>query len=192
MRLVRQPLPTCSALRRFSTSCSPARCPGAFPTVTWSSTTSSAPSRRRVRLRTSFHRRSRRLFIGHLLSCPKIARRCTSVPMPTKPEPVTPTTPEPVATKSQARGRLTVHADPYADVWIDGRCSSTTPIVDLVLPVGRHRVRGVHAHRPRPAPGDVFLHPPALRPVRPLHRRDTRLDETPSGTGGLTSLGKRC
>jgi len=64
--------------------------------------------------------------------------------MPTKPEPVTPTTPEPVATKSQARGRLTVHADPYADVWIDGRCSSTTPIVDLVLPVGRHRVRLVN------------------------------------------------
>jgi len=63
---------------------------------------------------------------------------------PATPEPVSPKTPEPAATKPQARGRLTVHVDPFADVWIDGRFTSTTPIDNLALPVGKHRVRLVN------------------------------------------------
>jgi len=43
-----------------------------------------------------------------------------------------------------ARGRLTVHADPFADVWIDGRFVNTTPIENLTLAVGSHRVRLVN------------------------------------------------
>jgi serine/threonine-protein kinase len=42
------------------------------------------------------------------------------------------------------RGRLTIHVDPFADVWIDGRFVRTTPIENLALPVGTHRVRLVN------------------------------------------------
>lgn len=66
------------------------------------------------------------------------------VPIPAKPEPVSSKTPEPAAIKPQARGRLTVHVDPFADVWIDGRFASTTPLDNLALPVGKHRVRLVN------------------------------------------------
>jgi serine/threonine-protein kinase len=46
--------------------------------------------------------------------------------------------------KPPAHGRLTVHVDPFADVWIDGRFVKTTPIENLVLSVGTHRVRLVN------------------------------------------------
>jgi serine/threonine-protein kinase len=63
-------------------------------------------------------------------------------PSATKPEPSA-TKPEPSATKP-ARGRLSVHVDPFADVWIDGRFVKTTPIENMSLSVGRHRVRLVN------------------------------------------------
>jgi serine/threonine-protein kinase len=50
---------------------------------------------------------------------------------------------EPTTAKPQ-RGRLTIHVDPFADVWIDGRFVRTTPIENLSLPVGTHHVRLVN------------------------------------------------
>jgi eukaryotic-like serine/threonine-protein kinase len=48
-----------------------------------------------------------------------------------------------VAAASAARdgGFLTVNADPYATVYVDGKKHGFTPVVRLALPPGSHRLR---------------------------------------------------
>ena len=69
------------------------------------------------------------------------------VPPPTPPvkQPARATPPTPRQAKPAPTGRLRLFSEPWAEVYVDGQATNrTTPIDDLALPAGRHRLRLVN------------------------------------------------
>ena len=44
------------------------------------------------------------------------------------------------ATVTLPNGTLSVNALPWAEVWVDGRSSGTTPLANLAVPIGSHEI----------------------------------------------------
>jgi serine/threonine protein kinase len=67
--------------------------------------------------------------------------------------------PDAGATKAvRTKGRVSIHASPFADIYINGRAIGTTPI-DLELPSGSYRVRLVNAPRGQDVTISVVVSP---------------------------------
>src|SRR6266513_891538 len=49
--------------------------------------------------------------------------------------------PPPPAPQAAAEGLITVAADPYGEVFIDGTDVGQTPVVEYAVPVGKHTIR---------------------------------------------------
>jgi len=64
------------------------------------------------------------------------------VPVPRRPAPPKPREQAPVA---QAQGFLTIAADPFGEVYIDGVDAGQTPLVEYAVKPGRHTIRIEHA-----------------------------------------------
>jgi len=65
------------------------------------------------------------------------------VPAPSSPAPHA--KPRPAAPVPAAQGFLTIAADPFGEVYIDGVDAGQTPLVEYVVKPGRHTVRIEHA-----------------------------------------------
>ena len=64
------------------------------------------------------------------------------VPVPRRPAPSKPRAQSPVA---QAQGFLTIAADPFGQVYIDGVDAGQTPLIEYAVKPGRHTIRIEHA-----------------------------------------------
>ena len=64
------------------------------------------------------------------------------VPVPRRPASAKPREQAPVA---QAQGFLTIAADPFGQVYIDGVDAGQTPLVEYAVKPGRHTIRIEHA-----------------------------------------------
>ena len=69
-------------------------------------------------------------------------RDTVRVPVPRRPAPAKPREQAPAA---QAQGFLTIAADPFGEVYIDGVDAGQTPLVEYAVKPGRHTIRIEHA-----------------------------------------------
>jgi len=73
---------------------------------------------------------------------PALAARSSTPaePSPTMKKPM-PVRHNPRKAHVRSRGRLSIDSKPYAVIFVDGRKLGETPLVELSLPAGRHRLR---------------------------------------------------
>ena len=72
-------------------------------------------------------------------------RDTVRVPVQSSRAPAPRTKPRPAAPAPEAQGFLTIAADPFGEVYIDGVDAGQTPLVEYVVKPGRHTVRIEHA-----------------------------------------------